>query len=96
MTSRFSRAGLRTALCTLLVGSTLLALPLAPAEAAQQERVRQAAVAEKATKLAEADPATTSSLSKASGEDEPACSRPRRRLWVEGEGWVVRRVSACH
>jgi hypothetical protein len=95
VTSRFSHAGLRTAFCTLLFGSTLLAVPLAPAEAAPQERVRQAA-ADKATKLAEADPATTSSLSKATAEEEQACSRPRRRLWVEGEGWVVRRVSACH
>ena len=96
MTSRFSHAGLRTAFCTLLFGSTLLVVPLAPAEAAPQERTRLAAATDKATKLAEADPATTSSLSKAAGEEDQTCSRPRRRLWVEGEGWVVRRVSACH
>lgn len=30
------------------------------------------------------------------GEDEAAnCSRSRRRLWVEGEGWIVRRVTTC-
>jgi hypothetical protein len=23
------------------------------------------------------------------------CPRLRRKLWLEGEGWVVRRVSAC-
>ncbi len=23
------------------------------------------------------------------------CAKPRRRLWVEGEGWVVRRVAIC-
>ncbi len=29
-------------------------------------------------------------------EDEPAnCSKSRKRLWVEGEGWVVRRVTIC-
>ncbi|WP_335645539.1 hypothetical protein [Methylobacterium durans] len=30
------------------------------------------------------------------GEDDTAnCSRSRRRLWVEGEGWIVRRVTTC-
>lgn len=23
------------------------------------------------------------------------CSRARRRLWVDGEGWIVRRVTTC-
>lgn len=26
----------------------------------------------------------------------PACERNRKRLWVEGEGWVVRRVTTCY
>jgi hypothetical protein len=25
----------------------------------------------------------------------PTCAKPRRKLWVEGEGWVVRRVPVC-
>ena len=29
-------------------------------------------------------------------DDEASCSRAGRRLWVEGEGWVVRRVTTCH
>ncbi|MDQ4136391.1 MAG: hypothetical protein M3158_09430 [Pseudomonadota bacterium] len=96
MTHRFSRAGLRTAFCALLFGSTLLLVPLAPAEAAPQERSRAATVEAKPTKVADAEPATTSSVSKGAAEEEQVCNRPRRRLWVEGEGWVVRRVSACH
>ena len=97
MLYRYSDAGLRIALTTLLFGSALLLVPLAPAEAAPQERGRPApTAAAKTTKVAEADPATTSSLGKAITDEEPACNRPRRRLWVEGEGWVVRRVSACH
>jgi hypothetical protein len=28
-------------------------------------------------------------------EPEAACTKVRRRLWVEGEGWVVRRVGQC-
>jgi hypothetical protein len=30
----------------------------------------------------------------ASTTDE-GCSRVRRKLWVEGDGWIVRRVSLC-
>lgn len=31
----------------------------------------------------------------ANTEPEAACTKVRRRLWVEGEGWVVRRVGQC-
>ncbi len=24
------------------------------------------------------------------------CGKSRKRLWVEGEGWVVRKVTTCH
>ena len=30
-----------------------------------------------------------------SDDDGAACTRARRRLWVEGEGWVVRRITTC-
>ena len=97
MTNRFSKAGLHAACSALLIGSAVLLLPLAPAEAAPQERSRAGADIKMAdSKLAQAEPTTTSSISKAPGDEQPACDRPRRRLWIEGEGWVVRRVSACH
>ena len=96
MTYRYSRAGLRIACSALLFGSALVLVPLTPAEAAPHERGHPAVAPAQRTKLAEADPTTTSSLAKTAIEEEPACSRPRRRLWVEGEGWIVRRVSACH
>jgi hypothetical protein len=35
-------------------------------------------------------------LSPASDMPAAPCPRVRRRLWVEGEGWIVRRVSSCH
>ena len=97
MTHRFSKAGLGTACFALFFGSVLLVLPLAPAEAAPQARPRPAPAATKAagSKLAQAEPVTTSSISKAPGEEQPFCDRARRRLWIEGEGWVVRRVSTC-
>jgi hypothetical protein len=28
-------------------------------------------------------------------EDSANCSKLRRRLWIEGEGWLVRRVTIC-
>ena len=26
---------------------------------------------------------------------DASCSRVRRKLWVEGEGWIVRRIAVC-
>ena len=40
------------------------------------------------------EPEMTSSVG-ASAEAQPDCLRSRKRLWVEGEGWVVRRVATC-
>lgn len=28
-------------------------------------------------------------------DDGGFCTRARKRLWVDGEGWVVRRVTTC-
>ena len=30
-----------------------------------------------------------------SEEDAASCSKSRKRLWIEGEGWVVRKVLTC-
>jgi hypothetical protein len=97
VTYRFSKAGLGTACSALLIGSALLFVPVVPAQAASQERPRPAAELKMASsKLAQAEPTATSSLSKAPTDEQPGCDRARRRLWVEGEGWVVRRVSTCY
>ena len=37
------------------------------------------------------DPQTTSSVA----VEDDRCQRSRKRLWVENEGWVVRRVTTC-
>ena len=97
MIHRFSKAGLNAACSALLIGSAVLFVPLAPAQAAPKERTRAAADIKMAgSKPTQAEPTTTSSIAKAPGDEQSACDRPRRRLWIEGEGWVVRRVSACH
>jgi hypothetical protein len=46
------------------------------------------------SKLARSEPETTGSVASAASA-EPACDKSRKRLWVEGEGWVVRRVTTC-
>lgn len=28
-------------------------------------------------------------------EGQPVCTHTRRRLWLEGEGWVVRKIATC-
>jgi hypothetical protein len=94
---RFSKTGLITICSALLAGSAVLFIAPAPAQAAPKERPRVAADIKMArSKLAQAEPTTTSSISKTASDEQPACDRPRRRLWIEGEGWVVRRVSNCH
>jgi hypothetical protein len=96
VTHRFSKAGLSTACSALLIGSAVLFIPLGAAQAASQKRPRPADLKMASSKLAQAEPATTSSLSKVQTDEQLACDRPRRRLWIEGEGWVVLRVAACY
>ena len=96
MIHRFSNAGLGTACFALLIGSAIVVLPLASAEAAPKERARPAATLNSAqSKLADAEPATTGSIAAPPSDAQASCDRVRRRLWVEGEGWVVRRVTTC-
>lgn len=28
-------------------------------------------------------------------DGQPVCTHARRRLWLEGEGWVVRKIATC-
>ena len=38
---------------------------------------------------------TAETQTRVSADDDAACSKVRKRLWVDGEGWIVRRVSIC-
>ncbi|AIQ88688.1 MULTISPECIES: hypothetical protein [Methylobacterium] len=64
-------------------GAALLLMPLAA----------QAAPTPVETKVAEADPQVHGAT--VERDDDVTCSRARRRLWIEGEGWVVRRITTC-
>lgn len=53
------------------------------------------AASEGVSTVAEAS-AAVRPASVAEGEDDAGtCSRIRRRLFVEGEGWIVRRITTC-
>ena len=47
------------------------------------------------TKVAEATSPARPAAAGDGEDDAGTCSRLRRRLWVEGEGWIVRRVTTC-
>ena len=80
---------------TLALSGLAWAAPV-PAEAASAAAVRtKNAAAEVSTAAAVKEPETTGSVEKAVTL-EPNCAQSRRRLWVEGEGWIVRRVTTCY
>jgi hypothetical protein len=74
-----------------------LSLAALPAYAASHDVDRATAqpAREKVTALASQDPETTSSIRTGASEDLN-CARSRKRLFVEGEGWIVRRVTTCY
>jgi hypothetical protein len=92
---RYSRSGAGLACATLLIGSVFLLIPMTSSFAAPSTPPATARVAAvDLAKTAEADAPTTGSI-KAAEEDDAGCYRTRRKLWVDGEGWIVRRVTLC-
>ncbi len=73
---------------SLLLGVVCLGFGLASAQA----RTTRAASAEQPT--AQAEPAVRP-VSAIVMEGQPVCTHTRRRLWLEGEGWVVRKIANC-
>jgi hypothetical protein len=78
--------------------AVLVSLSHGSAEAAKgPEQARKGAPAAYASTKAPTavnDPATTSSIT-APPVNDASCQKSRKRLWVEGEGWLVRRVTTC-
>ena len=42
-----------------------------------------------------ADASTIRAAAEAEEDDSANCSKSRKRLWIEGEGWIVRKVTIC-
>lgn len=84
----------RRALTVVLVAmGAVIAAPAARAEPGASQRSARAAT----TDVLAATPAGPSAMldGAASGDEAVACVRMRRKLWVEGEGWIIRRVNIC-
>jgi hypothetical protein len=90
---RLSLPGLRLACVSLVLGTAVVLL--APGQGtANQLESRPAVATPTATPVRavpDGEPVATGSVER----DDVACERTRRRLWVEGEGWIVRRVTTC-
>jgi hypothetical protein len=71
-----------------LVVGTAEAAPASHAAAAKPTK-------EAATSVAAKDVETTSSIQPTTGSNAN-CDISRKRLFVEGEGWIVRRVTTCY
>jgi hypothetical protein len=78
----------------VLLGS--LSATTLPAQAAYEAgRDNAKPPRESTTKIAAQDPETTGSI-QSQPNTEANCARSRMRLWVEGEGWIVRKVTTCY
>lgn len=69
-------------------GLVLIGLTAAPALAAPT-------AGRSTTQIAEATQVSQAATASETEEDSANCNKQRRRLWIEGEGWIVRRVTIC-
>jgi hypothetical protein len=84
------------------IAAAMLALAPCALSAPGPSKADHAATSQPARRsVAAAEPLQTSSLVSATlagaavREPNTECRRLRRKLWLEDEGWVVRRVSIC-
>ena len=90
------RGGLRFfAPMVILAGVALVSLPVHAAPAASPATQAVSSAKDKVSTVAVKAPETTGSLQPSTNGDV-ACARSRKRLFVEGEGWIVRRVTTCY
>jgi hypothetical protein len=72
-----------------------IAVASLPAQAASPTTQAVTSAKDKVSAVADKEPETTGSVQPAANGDV-ACARSRKRLFVEGEGWIVRRVTTCY
>jgi hypothetical protein len=86
-------AGTGAAALLIFAAGLVPANAAAKAKAPKSEKSAPAAYASSKSPTV-AEPTTTASVTPA--EDKPAnCRTARRKLWVQDEGWIVRRVTTC-
>jgi hypothetical protein len=79
---------------TLAAGMAFTLLPAEAAHALARDGKAIKAATEAKTEVAAKDPETTGSIQPS--DDGLSCSQSRKRLFVEGEGWIVRKVTTCY
>ena len=82
---------------SLVFAAGLITVPLPTEEvhAAPLERLTAKTLKQKPTEVAAKDVEATGSI-QAEAPDTSTCDRSRKRLFVEGEGWIVRKVTTCY
>ena len=82
----------QTSVAAAFAGLVLIGLSAAPSLAAPGTGRSTTQVAEATQVSQQVSQTATASDSE---EDSANCNKQRRRLWIEGEGWIVRRVTIC-
>jgi len=90
---------MRARLCARLPLLALLAVAAGPILGGVPIQAAAAPAVDKAPAKAQVRPpardvATTASASTEEADDAN-CTTARKRLWLDGEGWIVRRVTTC-
>jgi hypothetical protein len=70
--------------------------PAQAAHAIAHDRAEAKVAKEKISTVATKDVEETGSVATSTSDDTVSCERSRKRFFVEGEGWVVRRVTTCY
>ncbi|KQT45394.1 hypothetical protein ASG52_14600 [Methylobacterium sp. Leaf456] len=77
-------------------GLALFGASAALAAPAADRGARQVAEASQLRPVSDVRPVSDLRPAEAEPDEEGAnCSKLRKRLWIEGEGWLVRRVTIC-
>lgn len=79
----------------LALGLAVMSLPAEAAHGASTERLAAKTLQQRATEVAAKDVEETGSVQEGT-PDTSTCNRSRKRLFVEGEGWIVRKVTTCY
>jgi hypothetical protein len=78
------------------VATMLILTPSAMSATARSATTKsEESAARAAEQVSSIDRETTPQAVAVLNEPEATCPRQRRKFWIEGEGWVVRRVAAC-
>ena len=91
---RYRRQAGLAALAFAFGASLFIEGSISAAAASRDSRATRLAVAE-LPKAAEPTLGGAALSGKGASDDEPGCHRARKRLWVDGDGWIVRRVTTC-